>query len=142
MTDAPRIREWRVRTVRVPLAEPHNTASGTVAESPLVLTDVACDDGVVGHSLVFTYTPAALKATADLVANFGAWFIGEPAAPPEIEGRLAKRLRLLGPQGLTGMAMAAIDMALWDAAARRQDLPLAVLLGGTPRPVPAYGAVG
>ena len=142
MRDAARIRRWRVRTVRVPLAEPHNTASGTVAESPLVLTDVECDDGVIGHSVVFTYTPAALKATADLVANFGAWFAGEPAAPLEIESRLAKRLRLLGPQGLTGMAAAALDMALWDAAARRQEQPLAALLGAAPRAVPAYGAVG
>jgi mandelate racemase len=142
MTNSPRIRQWRVRTVRVPLAEPHNTASGTVAESPLVLTDVACDDGVVGHSVVFTYTPAALKATADLVTNLGGWFIGETAAPLEIEGRLARRLRLLGQQGLTGIATAAIDMALWDAQARRHDVPLASLLGATPRPLPAYGAVG
>jgi len=142
MQDAPRIRQWRVRAVRVPLAEPHNTASGSVAESPLVLTDVACDDGGLGHSLVFTYTPAALKPTADLIANLGSWFIGEPAAPLEIEGRIARRLRLLGPQGLTGMAAAAIDMALWDAAARRQGQSLAALLGATPRTVPAYGAVG
>ena len=142
MNDTPRIRQWRVRAVRVPLAEPHNTASGSVVESPLVLTDVACDDGVVGHSLVFTYTQAALKPTADLVVNLGSWFVGEPAAPVEIESRLARRLRLLGPQGLTGMAAAAIDMALWDAAARRQGLSLAALLGATPRPVPAYGAVG
>jgi mandelate racemase len=142
MTTNPRIRQWRVRTVRVPLPEPHNTASGTVAESPLVLTDVACDDGSVGHSVVFTYTQAALKPTADLVANFGSWFIGETSAPLEIEARIARRLRLLGPQGLTGMAAAAIDMALWDAAASRQGVPLCNVLGATPRPVPAYGAVG
>ena len=32
------IRELRVRAVRVPMPEPHRTASGVVAESPLVLT--------------------------------------------------------------------------------------------------------
>jgi mandelate racemase len=142
MQEESRIRQWRVRTVRVPLSEPHNTASGTVAESPLVLTDVACDDGSVGHSIVFTYTAAALKPTADLVAGFGSWFVGETSAPLEIEARIARRLRLLGPQGLTGMAAAAIDMALWDAAARRRGVALATLLGATARPTPAYGAVG
>jgi mandelate racemase len=142
MKDEPRIRHWRVRAVRVPLAEPHNTASGTVAEAPLVLTDVTCDDGSVGHSLVFTYTVAALRPTAELVVNFGAWFNGEPAAPLEIDLRLARRLRLLGQQGLAGMAAAAIDMALWDAAARRRGISLAALLGAAPRAVPAYGAVG
>jgi mandelate racemase len=101
-----------------------------------------CDDGSVGHGLVFTYTAAALKPTADLVATLGGWVQGETAAPLEIEDRLARRLRLLGTQGLVGMAMAAIDMALWDAAARRRDVSLCTLLGATPRAVPAYGAVG
>ena len=57
-----KIRSLRVRVVRVPMAHPHRTASGVVSESPLVLTDVFTDDGVVGHSVVFTYTAAALEA--------------------------------------------------------------------------------
>ena len=39
------------------------------------------------------------------------------------------------------MALAAIDMALWDALARSQAA-LVALLGGAPRPIPAYGAIG
>ncbi|MGH6623170.1 MAG: enolase C-terminal domain-like protein [Burkholderiaceae bacterium] len=139
---SPRIRSIKVRCVRVPLAVAHNTASGVVSESPLVLTDIECDDGSVGHSIVFTYTVAALKAAADLVTNFGGWIIGDPAVPAEIELKIARRLRLLGTQGLTGMAAAAIDMALWDAAARRSNMSLARLLGGTERPVDVYGGIG
>jgi mandelate racemase len=67
---SPKIRSVRVRTARVPLPVPHTTASGTVAESPLVLTDVVSDDGSVGHSIVFTYTPVALKPVADLLSGF------------------------------------------------------------------------
>lgn len=52
----PTIREFRVRAVRVPMPEPHRTASGTITESPLVLTDLITDEGIVGHSIVFTYT--------------------------------------------------------------------------------------
>jgi len=137
-----KIRSLRVRAVRVPLPVPHTTASGTVAESPLVLTDIECDDGSIGHSIVFTYTPAALKPVADLVSGFGEWIKGDAAAPCEVEQKLARRLRLLGPQGLTGIAVAAIDMALWDAAARRQQMSLTQLLGGTAKPINAYGAVG
>jgi mandelate racemase len=40
------------------------------------------------------------------------------------------------------MALAAIDMALWDALARVHELPLVRLLGGAAKPLPAYGAVG
>lgn len=132
----------RVRPVRVPMAEPHNTASGTVAESPLVLTDLVCSDGIAGHSIVFTYTPMALRPTAELLRNLEPLLKGEAAAPLAIEQRLSRRFRLLGPQGLVGMAMAAIDMALWDAQARRHGVSLARLLGATPQPMRAYGAVG
>ena len=62
-----KIRELRVRAVKVPMVEPHRTASGTITECPLVLTDVMTDEGVVGHSYVFCYTPLALKPTALLI---------------------------------------------------------------------------
>ena len=40
------------------------------------------------------------------------------------------------------MALAAIDMALWDSLARTQRVSLAHLLGGVPKPTQAYGAIG
>ena len=55
-TSVPKIQEVKVRAVRVPMDEPHQTASGVVTESPLVLADVVTDTGVIGHSMVFTYT--------------------------------------------------------------------------------------
>ena len=136
------IQEFRVRAVRVPMTEPHQTASGVITESPLILTDVITDTGNIGHSMVFTYTPAALKPTADLIRNFEALVKGEELAPAEIEQKLAKRFRLLGTQGLVGIALAAIDMALWDTLARAISLPLVRLLGGVEKPVRTYGAVG
>src|SRR5262249_37283552 len=113
-----------------------------VAESPLVLTDVITDAGVSGHSLVFTYTPAALRPTAELIRNIEALVKGEELVPAEIEQKLARRFRLLGTQGLVGMALAAIDMALWDALARVHQMPLVRLLGGAAKPLRCYGAVG
>lgn len=139
---SPTIQEFRVRAVRVPMREPHQTASGVITESPLVLTDVITDTGISGHSMVFTYTPAALKPTAELIQNCEALVKGEALAPAEIEQKLAKRFRLLGTQGLVGMALAAIDMALWDALARVRSLPLVRLLGGAEKPIRPYGAVG
>jgi mandelate racemase len=108
----------------------------------LVLTDISTDTGISGHSIVFTYTPAALKPTADLIQNFETLVQGEILAPAEIEQKLSKRFRLLGTQGLVGMALAAIDMAVWDALARIHQMPLVQLLGGQEKPIPAYGAIG
>ena len=137
-----RIRTIEVRAVRVPLQHPHLTAGGTVSESPMVLTDITTEDGVVGHSVVFTYTAAALKPTADLIRNLEPLIKGDLLAPVEIEQKLSKRFRLLGTQGLVGIALSAIDMALWDALARSHGVALVHLLGGTAKSFPAYGAVG
>jgi len=137
-----KIREFRVRAARVPIHPPHRTASGVLTESPLVLTDVICDDGTAGHSLVFTYTPAALKPVAELIRNLGELIAGEPLAPAAIADRFAARFRLLGMQGLVGIAVAAIDMALWDALARMHGVSLVRLLGGVEKPIMAYGAIG
>ena len=35
-----------------------------------------------------------------------------------------------------------LDMALWDALGRAMDVPLVALLGGEPRPLPAYDSFG
>ena len=137
-----RIEGLTVRAVRVPMAEPHRTASGVITESPLVLTDVITDQGVVGHSVVFTYTTLALKPTAELIQNLETLIKGDELAPAEVEQKLAKRFRLLGPQGLVGIAMAAIDMALWDAMARLHSASLVRLLGCAAKEIPVYAGIG
>jgi mandelate racemase len=106
------------------------------------LTDVVTDAGIHGHSMVFTFTPAALQPTAELVQNLEALVKGEALAPAELEQKLARRFRLLGTQGLVGIALAAIDMAVWDALARVHGLPLVRLLGWAEKPIRAYAGIG
>jgi mandelate racemase len=136
------IRELRARAVRVPMPEPHRTASGVIAESPLVLVDVVTSDGVAGHGIVFTYSTAALAATTSLVRELAPLIVGAPLAPADCWHALLARFRLLGTQGLVGMAISGIDMALWDALARTHSTSLVRLLGGVEKPQRVYGAVG
>jgi len=137
-----KIASFRVRCVNVTMREPHRTASGVISASPLVLLDVQTDEGVEGHSIVFTYTPAALKPTAELIRNLEPLVAGQPLAPASIFEQLNARFRLLGTQGLVGMAVAGIDMALWDAQARAHGVALHTLLGARARAMPCYGGIG
>jgi len=136
------IRGIRARGVDVPMARPLQTGGGAVATAPLVLIDLETEEGITGCSYVFCYTPLALQPTARLVTNMESLIKGDIVAPVAIEQKLQKRFRLLGPQGLTGMAMAGIDMAAWDALAKAVELPLVKLLGGEPRPITAYNSNG
>jgi len=137
-----RIISLRARPVCVPMRRPLHTGGGSVSIAPLVLIDLVTDQGITGCSYVFCYTPIALKPMALLIQNLEALIKDEPLAPFAIERKLEQRFRLLGPQGLAGMAMAGIDMAVWDALAKAQGVPLARLLGGAPRPIPAYNSCG
>lgn len=138
----PKIRDFQVRPVRVPMPHPHRTASGTVTESPLILLTILTDSGISGQSITFTYTAAALQPTAELITNIAPLITGDTLAPADVEQKLARRFRLLGTTGLLGMALSGIDMALWDALARVRDLSLVELLGAGEKPIPAYGAIG
>ncbi len=107
-----------------------------------MLLTILTDEGIAGHSITFTYTNAALQPTADLMRNIAPLIVGDALAPAGIAGKLMRRFRLLGTQGLVGMALAGTDMALWDALARVHDVALFELLGVGEKSVQAYGAVG
>lgn len=117
------------------------TAAGTMATSPVVLVDITTDQGITGHSYARCYTSVALAPLHDLIANLGEALTGSSERPEDAQTAMRGYFRLVGPQGLTGMAMAAIDMALWDAAAKAAGLPLFRFLGGTPKAIPAYASL-
>lgn len=124
------------------MRRPLMTGGGEVGTAAMVLVDLLTEEGITGSSYLFCPTPLVLEPVARLLSNLAPLIEGEPLAPASIERKLQKIFRLLGPQGLTAMATAGIDMAAWDALAKACGLPLARLLGGEPREVPAYNSCG
>ncbi|WP_088280412.1 enolase C-terminal domain-like protein [Ideonella sp. A 288] len=144
MTPLPRlrIRDLRVRGVLVPLRLPLQTSVGTVTTAPLALIDLFTDEGVTGSTYLFCYTPLALKPVMQMLANLLPLMVGAAVAPADLDRKFQRQFRLLGNKGVVAMALAGLDMAAWDALARAQAVPLVRLLGGTPRPIPAYNSCG
>ena len=136
------IRGLEARAVDAPLANPIRTAVGEVPSAPLVLIDISTEEGVTGRSYLFAYTPATLRSLVTLIKDLEPELIGKPVSPFERMRQLEMRFRLVGWQGLIGMAVGAIDMALWDALGCALDVPVAALLGGEVRPLPAYDSYG
>src|SRR3954453_12286520 len=136
------IRGLQVRAVDAPLANPIRTAVGEVPSAPLVLIDISTKDGATGGSYLFAYTPVALRALVHLMRDLEPELVGKSVSPFERMRQLEMRFRLVGWQGLIGMAGGGIDMALWDALGCAAGLPVASLLGGEARPLPAYDSYG
>jgi L-alanine-DL-glutamate epimerase-like enolase superfamily enzyme len=55
---------------------------------------------------------------------------------------MVRAIRNQGRPGLSSMAIAAVDSALWDLKARLLDLPLVTLMGSVRDAVPVYGSGG
>jgi mandelate racemase len=130
------------RAVLVPMSRPLRTAAGDVPAAPLVLVDVQTSEGVVGRSYAFGYTPLLLRTLVQFLNDVAPALVGQPVSPRERMRQLDKQLKLVGMQGVIGMAIGALDQALWDALGRAADLPVAALLGGAVKPLAAYDSYG
>src|SRR5262249_25586158 len=63
-------------------------------------------------------------------------------APFELMKAMDAKFRLLGTQGLVGMAMSGLDMAFWDILGKAAAKPVAELLGGSAQPIRCYDSYG
>jgi mandelate racemase len=138
----PAIRSVKARALVVPLTRPVKNAFGVIDAGPLVLIDVETDQGVTGHSYIFAYAKLTLKPLVHLIEEIGRELTGKPVAPYDLMAAMDAKFRLLGWQGLVGMAVSGLDMAYWDALGQIADRPVAELLGGSPRPIKAYDSYG
>ncbi|SHH40783.1 enolase C-terminal domain-like protein [Bradyrhizobium erythrophlei] len=136
------IRSVRARAVDAPISRPVKNAFGVIRSAPLVLIDVMTDQDVTGRSYIFGYARLTLKPLVQLISDIGADLTGKPVAPFDLMAQMDAKFRLLGWQGLVGMAVSGLDMAFWDALGQAVAQPLTALLGGTPRPIRAYDSYG
>ena len=137
-----KVRAVRATAVEVPMRHVLGTSAAVVRAAPLLLVDVETEEGVTGHAYLFCYLRAAAPAIAAFVAEIEALERGKAVDPAAAWARLAKRFTLIGVQGTVRMAMAAFDVACWDALARAAGQPLVEFIGAQAKPVRAYNSCG
>lgn len=141
-----------------------NTVSSTPSPTRIVRIDgyeIACQlPEVVGNSRRFFDTRSSLlvaittadgstgwgetwampaAAAAIIRGPLGAQILGLDASAPRCVWQVMERTLGYDRRGISHMAFSALDMAVWDAAARSASLPLSALLGGALRDrIPAY----
>ncbi|HEY7945521.1 MAG TPA: enolase C-terminal domain-like protein [Casimicrobiaceae bacterium] len=136
------IRGVGTTVIEAPMRFPLGTSAATVRAAPLLLVDLTTEQGIVGRTYLFCYRTSAAKAVAALLEDAVELVRGKPVAPVEIAQLLGRRFALLSVTGIARMALAALDGALWDARAQAAALPLATMLGGGLRKIPAYNSSG
>lgn len=115
-------------------------ADGTFAWEATTLVVVEVESG--GETgLGYTYADAS---AAQLIATTLAKAVqgADAMSPPRAYAAMQHAVRNIGRGGLVGMAISAVDAALWDLKARLLGQPLCTLLGRVHDVVPIYGSGG
>jgi L-alanine-DL-glutamate epimerase-like enolase superfamily enzyme len=114
--------------------------SETVTEFALITCEVTASDGSQGVG--FTWVPGlGAGAVHSLLADELALLaIGQSDDPATTWDALWARLRELGGGGVTTLALAALDIGLWDLTARRAGRSLVDHLGRRRDSVEVYGS--
>jgi L-alanine-DL-glutamate epimerase-like enolase superfamily enzyme len=134
---APKITGLQTQLITVAL---RRSWGADAPENHIIATTVTTDDGRIGRGFAWTPTigPRAVQALLD--HDIAPFVDGFEAQPEPVWDRVWKRLHEAGGGGLTTIAMAGLDLALWDLAARRADVSVAVLLGQRQSSVEVYGS--
>jgi L-alanine-DL-glutamate epimerase-like enolase superfamily enzyme len=136
-----KITQVHSQIVRLPAEEPLAGGPGEPgARLNFVILTMRTDDGLEG--IGFTFFGWGLTRTLrTAVDELGALTIGED--PLRIEA-IVRNLRAAaagaGPGGIFTLALAAIDMALWDIRGKACNLSLSKLIGGFRERVPTYAS--
>ncbi len=131
---------WLLTPLPTPLSRAHETTDSSVD----IVCRIRTDDGIAGIGTAIGKHPDTVCSIIDQALT--PRLIGEHEEPIErVWDRL--RLSLLGPDVLRPAqwsrrailaAIGLIDQALWDIRAKRDNLPMYQVLGGTRRPIKAY----
>jgi len=132
------IQDIEVAAYTIPTDAPE--ADGTLSWDATTIVVVHAHAGGE-HGLGYTYADVS---TARLVQDKLADIVrGRDAFSPQASwAAMVAGIRNLGRPGHSSMAIAAVDLALWDLKARLLGLPLCKLLGCAHESVPVYGSGG
>ena len=136
------LKEVRARPVVVTLRRPVVSKVGVFHDWPLILIDLYTKEGIVGHSYLEPYLKQSVRYIVPAILDLAEAAKGQPVAPFDVFRRGVGSLHLIGREGVSLIAVSGLDIAAWDALAKAASMPLAVFLGGTIGPVPAYNSNG
>ncbi len=125
---------------RISLPKPlSDSTHGRITHFQLVTVQLRDEEGAEGLGYTYTVGHGGGAIRTLVVDDLRPLLIGSHSDDIEdLWSRMWRRLHYVGRGGLASFAISAIDIALWDLKARRKDLPLWKMLGGTTNQVPVY----
>ncbi len=139
--DLMKIESIQLREIRLPLVHYFETSFGRTSERRIILVRVE-SEGVAGYGeCTAGEEPFYSSETTDTAWHVMSDFLVPRLLARELEAA-AEVASIFGPIRGNRMAKAALETAVWELEARRQEIPLWQLIGGTLREVPCGVSIG
>ena len=134
---APAIVSLSTRLITVPLPRPWGI---DVLENHFIAVRVEDAEGGVGSGFSWTPSIGATAVRALLDDDIRRFALGKPASAATLWEPLWRHLHEVGGGGLTTIAMAGIDLALWDLETCRDGISVPEQVGLRRSELPVYGS--
>lgn len=132
----PLITSVSTRLIRVPLKRPWAV---DVTDVGVIEVVVSAADGSVGKGFSWTPTIGAEAVEAFIRHDIAPFVIGKPAHTG-IWQQVWERVHEAGSGGISTIALAGLDLALWDVTCRNRNSSLTDVLGREHDAQPTYGS--
>ena len=137
-SEAPAVASVEAAAYTIPTDAPES--DGTLAwDSTTLVVVTASAGGETGIGYTYAGPAAAQVVTGKLAGVVEGLDATTPAAS---WAAMLHAIRNLGRPGLVATAISAVDIALWDLAARLADVPMTVAVGAVHAATPIYGSGG
>jgi L-alanine-DL-glutamate epimerase-like enolase superfamily enzyme len=123
---------------RLPPGVPWEDATNKVQGLEFIFVEICADNGLIGTGVSYTVDVGGTSIKALIDDYLALLVVGmDPLNYEQIWHKLHRQSRRLG-LGVNAMAIAAIDIAVWDLIGKHHRQPLYKLLGGARSRIPAY----
>jgi L-alanine-DL-glutamate epimerase-like enolase superfamily enzyme len=136
-----KITTYRSWIANLPIEQPFTgVGANPNATRAFIALELATDEGITGIG-VTSFGAKLTKALKCAVDEFAGLVVGhDPLQIDAIRSLLYQAAAPSGPEGIFTLALAAIDIALWDIKGKTCGQPLWQLLGGKGGSVPTYAS--
>jgi L-alanine-DL-glutamate epimerase-like enolase superfamily enzyme len=136
-----RITGIETRLYRIPPAVKIEDSIQRVSHWEFLVSRLTTDAGIVGTGFAYTNGVGGVAIRALIDTYVAPLVVGrDPIDVERIWRGCWWELHSLGSGGMTRLALAAIDIALWDILGQHANVPLYRLLGGARNRIPAYAS--
>ena len=134
-----KVTHLRTRVAHLPVAKPFSTGRYDVRSIDCVCVFLETDAGLVGEGMCYVTNGRRLKVLREMVASLEQLVVGlQLGQSGGFVLNAFNDVRAFGRQGISALAISAVEEALWDLRGKQFGVNVAHILGACRTAVPSY----